>query len=187
MCITWVPKSWIVMADFSPRANGSIQQIFGEDFINLFLLDENGSSALNVDGSVTPVIFKAKIPSNIKDPWIFPQMTFLIIDANINISTSFGGQPALTNGLKLDIIVGDKSRPIFVRPVKINAEFGFYSNAGTLNVDRQDDAMTVIINSRVIGYELLGRPGSELVLTVQDDLSGMSRFECVALGYIRKG
>ncbi|MCK5614307.1 hypothetical protein KAR91_71235 [Candidatus Pacearchaeota archaeon] len=141
---------------------------------------------MTVDGSVTPQIYRMQPPPGVI--WHIVRILFHLEDSTPMDDGTFGGAPALTNGLVLRVKNG-----IFknIFNVKTNGDFAerAYDReyvakppAGTghaMNVRRTfggQDKNGVVI-------KLDGDNGDELQVIIQDDLTGLSRFHCVVQGH----
>lgn len=138
---------------------------------------------LNIDGSVTPQIFQiGTIPGVSLD---ITRLVFEMTDATAGDDTTFGGCPALTNGLVLRFVNGATYN---IWNVKTNSEikkiaggdfvyedkagpgdFGFSARA---TINGQDKLDTII---KIEGTDMLQA-------IVQDDLTCLTKFELGAQG-----
>lgn len=147
------------------------------------------NSNLNVNGSVTPVIFSVS-PKNLAagTKWDITRMLFQIVDDTIMDDAKFGGITALTNG----IVVRKKDgtyKNIF--NIKANSDFALHA----FDIAYSDKAPTGSYGFRVrrsfngfdkngVVIRLSADTEDELQVIVQDDLTGLTKFEVVAQGHI---
>lgn len=148
-----------------------------------FALD-GASKDLNVDGSVTPVEFEIVPPTG----FIYYIHTVIItmVDSSINF-TKFGGITALTNGIKIEIKQdGGSLTESPQSPIKVNKEFYQFGYDTTLQSATEDifvAKLLVKIDSGTI-IKLVDSSSDLIKITVRDDLTAITDFKVVALGYI---
>jgi hypothetical protein len=132
-----------------------------------------GDDNMIVDASVTPVefIFPAPAADDGYDVSV-GEVRIVITTQDITFDgASFGGKPALINGLIIDIIAEDEQ--VIVISVKFNEDFLFFpsTNGLVLNNTGPKDAMVASIN--LGGAPTLVRGSADKVrITVQDNLTG---------------
>lgn len=184
------------MSVLAEKTTGDIRFIRPQKIVNEFLKDTAGSTNLNVDGSITPVEFTYTVPVYPNaPPWVVSGLVFVIADGGIVLATKFAGiNGGLANGIVLGLReppgANSSSRILF--NVKFNLDFALYTNEGSIGLDLNQegtgpDSFTAFISSFPGGYRLLCKPGTQLFLIVQDDLSSIDRFQCVSHGFQRVG
>ena len=145
-----------------------------------------GSTNLNVDGSVTPQIFGFRNPTGTDIPSFFDvtRLMFKMLTTTEPDLTDFGD---ITNGLL---------RGLVLRKVDGTYQniFNVKSNSEMNNIMYNFDIETVAnnaqngINARFtlsnLGAIVRLLPFEDLQLVVQDDLTGLTRFEIIAEGHI---
>jgi hypothetical protein len=152
----------------------------------------SGSTDMAVDGSTTAQIFKVRQPDM---PVLAGGVEIVINRIIIQCYTSgavdslakFGDLTALTKGIFLRYQNGTASN---IFNVKTNGEiralaydFDEFTALGN-NQDGFTSRLTFGSNGKV-GTSFLLRDGDALELWVQDDLTGLTKFEIMAEGYIR--
>lgn len=147
-----------------------------------------GSTAMNVDGSVTPVNFSITPPAG----QIYEINAIMLCYSDTGSGPSdFGGVPTLTNGLQMyltEVISGSPvTAPVFGKSLKSNQNV--ISLAQYLNI--QDYTTTRILKFRVDLMELLkntlrldGSLGMSLAWRVADNLTGLTYMESLVWGGI---
>lgn len=182
------------MSILDEKITGDIRYIRPRKIVNEFLKNAAGSIDLNVDGSTTPVAFSYTVPVYKNAPaWIVSGLVFVIADQAIVLATKFAGiNGGLTNGIILQLTEppGANSASKTLLNVKFNLDFALYTNEGSIGLDLNaegtgPDSFTAFISSFPGGYRLLCKPGTQLSLIVQDDLSTIDRFQCVSHGFQR--
>ena len=151
-------------------------------------LKNNGSSAMNVDGSSVPFEFEVVAESNkIKE---ISQVRFLIGGEKLNFTTNQGRNfskehsGGLVNGLEFYCQYGEDLVNIFLDPVKMLVDFYCYESEMEVDVkaySNTSDFLKVNIDM-VIPFRLLPGTNDRLVLKVQDDLSVLDSFEVIVVG-----
>tara|TARA_R100000008_G_scaffold86334_1_gene78968 strand:+ start:1326 stop:1859 length:534 start_codon:yes stop_codon:yes gene_type:complete len=159
------------------------------------LLNSSSSASMNVDGSSTAVEFTLSPPSGVT--FEVTDLILTIHSSGMDLATAselrvFGASGALTNGIKLTEKKGSPivSVEVFPAPVKKIIDLYRYtswSGSGVKIVGKTDGiaAGTDHLVATVSWPKPLTiRPNSldSLVLTVQDDLSGLTLFEAHAVG-----
>jgi hypothetical protein len=146
-------------------------------------LTNGGSPAMNVNGSVTPVQFRYTAT----EPIVITRITGIMMDAAI-APELFGGLPELTNGMEVhfhddkDNIILD---PTFGQPIKANWQFSLFSvtapqiTAGAAVEDLFE--FGVVFGQQKMG--VLFPTGYYIDFTIQDDLTGLTKFQATVAGY----
>lgn len=158
--------------------------------------DANGSTDLTIDGSATAVEFTFS-PDAEKMVRV-QSMRLVFHSSNMDISSNesrrFGPviAPGLANGIKLEADQGGVLTPIFLSPVQVLGDFYRYAGGSVVGIN------TGIVNDRdaisagvdffmilvVLPVPVILFPGSSdrIVLTIQDDLTGITLFEVQGYG-----
>jgi hypothetical protein len=162
---------------------------------NLFLLREfflnSGSNDLNVDGSATSVVFSVEAEAN-KTKWV-TGVRFLFEGVSLEMDTNdfrrFGAataaNTALTNGVLFQSVQSGETINIVSEAIVYMGDFFSYvdSYRNLINsVSAQSDFLSFdfVFDKPVV----LTEDGQDkLIITVQDDLTGIDKFEVIARGY----
>lgn len=173
---------------------------------NVQILTVNGdgiSGELNLDGSVDPI--EAYVEASQNEDTYFKKLTVLISDTLGGqgiVLSDFGGIPALTNGITLYIESENIKYPITPRPLKTNFEvLRLGTRSPTFGVDdtayrikgaktgNDYDYFAIIdltdMSPQGLGVRLAAGTKQRLGIIIQDDLTELSAFEIVSLGYRR--
>lgn len=131
----------------------------------------NGSSMLNVNGSITPVEFTLEdLPV---DDFLSTRVDYLIaIDSVIDVS-KFGNRTALANGLLFEI----DGQQVF----KNNADIMLFASDSTIDSAKITGTTASIINGNwsplaVYGHAIISRK-SDLKIIIRDDLTAIPHLE----------
>lgn len=155
-----------------------------------FLRNSSDSIEMNVNGSSSAVAFSWTVPSG--RSFEFSRHCIVMIDGGIGYN-EFGGLGAtLTNGLKVEF--KDASDAVLLDPldgttIKTNEDFG--ALAGTDNLAQPgvgDDSFPIRWTStRAVpgGAGMAMVSGEKLVVTVQDNLTGLTKFRWMIQGAYR--
>ena len=151
--------------------------------------DGSGNINANVDGSVTPILFKCDPP--VEGTFVFAELT-VIIEGSGNFTTgSYGGGAALTNGLQLGLFDKDTGEPIveLTAPhrVRTNVDWALYAypvtlsswGAGTSHITANWDAR----KAGGAGVALVAGTQAALGVKISDDLTGLGNHFFVLKGY----
>ena len=142
--------------------------------------DATGSFEANVDGSVTPVVFKLK-PQNARQAILIHRMIVHIQDAATAFNASnYGGVSTLTNGLtggiyreSDDSVLSEISGGF---TVKSNADWGALCfDAVPLDFGSGSEFFQVRWTFTKAGAPLRIIPGTYFGINVNDDLTGLTR------------
>ena len=169
-----------------------------------FFKDSAGSSALNVDGSITPVEFTIEGSKNTDIPAdrYITAISFLIQDTGIRLGDRFGGLAQLTNGINLQYSNlkaeggavsldngGITTNFELVRVCLGNPAFTGASNAFIADFTGAESALFPVLDVGNTGLKngILLRNNSDdnIKITVNDNLTGLTIFNVVAYGYDR--
>lgn len=134
------------------------EEIFYIPFTN------NGSANLNVNGSVTPVVFTLDIPM---DKFAITRIDYLISTNDVLDIKKFGSLNALANGLLFEING--------THNFKTNADVMLFASDSTLDSVKITGTVATIINGNWspldVFHHALVADKNNLKLTVRDDLS----------------
>ena len=151
--------------------------------------DGSGDINANVDGSITPILFKCLPPA--EGALVFAEVT-IIIEGTGNFKTNtYGGLAALTNGLQLGLFDKDTEEPVveLTAPhrVRTNVDWALYAYPVTLSAwGGGSSHITANWDARKAGGAgVLLAAGSQLALGVKisDDLTGLANHFFVLKGY----
>lgn len=146
----------------------------------------SGTPNLHVDGSVTPQIAKIRPP--IGANWDVVRLMFHMQSTTAMDAATFGGIPALTNGIVLRRKNG-AWKNLF--NVKTNGEFG--ERAYDIGYDDKAPAGEFGFRCRRtfggqskngVVVKLYGADSDELQVIIRDDLTGLSLFRVIAQGHV---
>ena len=148
----------------------------------------NGIGVMNVDGSVTAVIYKIAPPPGVF--WDITRIIFTITDSGVMDDTLFGSGVALTNGIVLRIKKADgtfwnlfnsKRNGDFALEA-FDIEYSTKAGGGNEGFRCRRTFGSLGKNGSVI--RLNGDTDEELQIIVQDDLTGLVTFFSNAQGYM---
>jgi hypothetical protein len=151
----------------------------GTSFVKF--LENAGSRDLNINGSGTPVTFTVSPPSG--KIWYIYTVSLLIEDSSINFS-KFGGLAALTNGLDLKVKEGGEVERL-LENFKRNGDFYLFANRIELqsaSTDMLQMSFTVRESTGTV-YQLTNSLSESLKAIVNDNLTGLDRFNILIRGY----
>lgn len=145
-------------------------------------LQNGGSSDLNVDGSVTPVIFSASPPTGKK--WFIHSVTLIMEDESINF-TKFGGiSGGLTNGIEFRIKEGGEAEKT-LGTFKTNGDLHTFTTDIRLD-SAATDLLTLQENVQQIAgttFELKNADSDVFKVIVNDNLTSIKRFNFLIKGF----
>jgi len=138
--------------------------------------DGSGSSALKVDGSSTPVLFKMLGAAGVRTNIV--RAIFYIRDGRTGFNAStFGAVAGLTNGLLFGVYDSDDALITDLldnHPIKSNIEFSqFMYDTNIVAIGTGDSALEARWTFSKSGKPLTLMEGQYLGLTVRDDLTGL--------------
>lgn len=142
------------------------------------------SDAMNVNGSVTPVVFSVKPPLGSK--WDIYGCSMGMLDNTVMDDGTFGGIAALTKGIVLRKMDG-VYKNIF--NIKINGDFAFrcdevrYSDKPPSGTFYGINVKKTFANRHGIVIRLDSATNDALELVVQDNLTGLISFKMAAWGH----
>lgn len=145
------------------------------------------SADMNVNGSVTPVVFTCKPPINVR--WDINILSVNMLDDVVMDDAKFGGITALTNGVVFRTVDGDiehiftaLDNGCFRRHCDTDNPYSDKAPSGVFgfNAKRRFNSQTGDGVSRRLGTGASG----EFQVVIQDDLTGLQRFWAVLRGHI---
>ncbi len=165
-----------------------------------FLTDDGtptGSEDMLVDGSVTPVDFFVEAPQD-ADLYV-TRLSFIVVDQNASLNT-FGNIPALTNGCRLfytdelgEVVIAEALQTNF-DIVRLGSGLPSFGDGTTAfianNVDFISEGIIPILDFKDTfgfrwGLELRNGSRQRLVLTIQDDITGIDAMDVIVYGFLR--
>ncbi len=157
----------------------------GELFTRLFEKDGVGTE-MAVDGSSTAVDFDISPPTG--KAVILDSLHFVLQGVNFT-PNKFGGLSELTNGIALQLLEGTTIIVDFANAFRIkkNADFSLFSEGNIQSFGGGADDMLKATFDFQLSGRLLRIKSTEIArIKIQDDLTpvGLSRFECMARGYL---
>jgi len=145
-----------------------------------------GSKELNVDGSVTPVIFSLRADPDLAITVDVTRIIIHILDGTAMDDARFGGLVALTRGVVVRRVDGTY-RNIF--NVKTNGEIG--EIAYDKSYDDKAPAGLYGLSARLtfagtnkMGVVIRLAPDEDLQVIIQDDLTGLDSFRIMIEGHV---
>lgn len=152
-----------------------------DGFISEYLLNGALSPNMNVNGSVTPVIFEYIVPA----PFFFAlsQHNLVITGANIT-ADKFGPLASLTNGILWQILKADNSVAYSFgsgAPIKANYEFSHVAGSTIQNTGGQDQ-LTILWEGTRLGILGVLETGWKIRVTVRDNLTAIPAFQATVHG-----
>lgn len=157
------------------------------------------SGEMNVDGSTTPFVFEVgPFGADINTEWDITRMFFGMVTASLGDDGKFGDLPKLDDGLLTRKKNGASSKNLFL--AQTNGDLAIHcfdvnyipdtqgpSGQAGVRVRRTFNGQSkngVVIRLHNTGVE--GTTG-KIQVVVQDDLTGLNRFRCVAQGQLVEG
>ncbi len=166
------------------RESGEIKQIFYQKVDSIG--DGTGTINMNVNGSVTPVVFRLKPP--VDKVYRLAQWTIIIGDSGAFDAGGWGnnGGTHLPNGVILQLVKNGVVTN-FVTPLTCHCDIA--SITSDFNHHAFGSGNEFIVAKWVLTesgqyIRLDGANGDELRITVRDDLTFLVRQEVLASGYI---
>jgi hypothetical protein len=155
------------------------------EYLNVHLTVDGtvgGSEAMNVNGSVTPVVFKYIVPSGYT---VFLRgFTFQLVDANIDW-IEFGGIAELSVGVLVEIYDSNDVQIAALPTLKNNYETAMVFGAGNVSLIQGAATDNLIFHMDLveqIGHTLSLPEGWYVKLTVRDDLTGLTHCDALLTG-----
>ncbi len=135
--------------------------------------DSEGELDMNVDGSVTPVLFEIGPESD--EYWMVTKFSILLTDMGVFTDRSFGALPILENGVEI------QTQEIGNFNLKSNIDL--YTTGDAKFLDKLGSEVTIIGKWSFSGYggvrnttQLGIRIDSKIGFLIQDDLRGLVTF-----------
>lgn len=144
-----------------------------------------GKWNMNVNGSITPVIYNISPPAGVQ--WDINRIIIGILDDTAMDDSKFGGISSLTNGLVFRIKDGYYKNLFVVndnggfRERSFDAQYldkapaGYYGFGCRKTFNGQDKSGVTL--------RIDGDDGDELQIIIQDDLTNLNKLTCVAQGH----
>ena len=166
----------------SLKLTGPVRQSF---FRRIDLIgDGSGSDDMNVDGSVTPVVFKFK-PEVGEVARIYSGVLSLFDVGTID-AEGWGNAPPLTNGFTINVKISNVTIPLIAFPVtSIGDVASITGDVKHLAFGTGDEIITSVTNFAVSGVpiRLDGTNGDEFQIIVNDDVSYLDKQHFQVSGY----
>lgn len=146
----------------------------------------SGIKDMNVDGSVTPVIFSLRADPELDFEVDVTRIIMHITDNTAMDDNRFGGLDALTRGIVLRRVDGSFQN---IFNVKTNGEMGelafdkVYDDKAPSGFFGMTSRLT-FAGSNKIGVAIRLGPDEDLQLIIQDDLTGLETFRIMVEGHI---
>ncbi len=159
-----------------------------DEFIFKYI-ENGGSNEMNVLGTVgAPVKFEYIVPNG-KSVWL-RILNIMAIDGSIQ-PANFFGISALTNGMKFEIRdVDNNLLQDFTNgnSLKRTLDFALFAGSDAANIiDRggpTDDGAAIRWTFKKAGEDIFMREGSRFVVTIEDDLTGITALRMMLQGII---
>jgi hypothetical protein len=160
-----------VEAQLAPGASVQIGGVTPEDPGDIFRerVENGGSDDMLVDGSVTPVLFTVGADAT-KDTSI-SEVRFVLSANKFNFGEdNFGSQPALTNGVKLEVVKG--GTPSLLALIQQNEDFLTFYSPGGIFFDSAGTNDILGVGIFLGGAVILdANTSDEIRVSIQDDLT----------------
>ncbi len=146
-------------------------------------LKNAGSAAMNVNGSVTPVVFEYVVSSSFY--FGLAEINLVISDAAIT-PVKFGGITALSNGITWQVVDASNTLLYDFCPggnIKQNAEFGNIGGT-TIVLTGGADQISVTWRTSTAGISAILQAGWKVRVTVRDNLTGLDYFQASVTGVL---
>ena len=147
--------------------------------LNLQFLDRVGNGGndinMNVDGSVTPQVFKLLCPTNFTIQ--LTSISVFIQDASKFKTDTYGKLATLTNGIKLEYLRGtaiiDATSQL---PIRSSSDWLAYAfNSAVTDFGGGQEILALEYNLEYHGRSIKMSPGDEFRAIVRDDLTGLTK------------
>lgn len=151
-------------------------------FLGELAVDSGSSDDLNVDGSVTPVVFN--VVANTGKRFFIHRLILVMEDQNINFQKFGGIAGGITNGLDIEVKEGGQPIRSLGGPIKLNAQFAFAGSGIAITASATDlMQVTFDVAARGTTLELVDSDSDFFRITVNDDLTPIDVFKVVAQGF----
>jgi hypothetical protein len=163
-----------------------IEVITPGHFITALLQTSGGSVEMNVDGSITPVVFEYTVPDGFKFLW--ERGLFTMSDAaKVMDATEFGPLPALTNGVTAKIVTangGDHADfTAQFGGFKRNADFTLMAGPDVSKIaDGKGISIRWTISKATGGRPMILESGWKIRMEVNDNLTAIDQVRAVVQG-----
>lgn len=151
------------------------------DEIAVIPLTNADSADMNVDGSVTPVTFRARVPDG--HIGLLLRAAFILQDDKDVFPGNFGGLPALTNGVTTRIIREGEVQIGEVFSFRTNADWFLMSGAANFSTFSEKNGGQAVLAWEWpimdLGYVPVlsgNEPQDYVEVGIRDDLTGLERF-----------
>lgn len=137
--------------------------------------DGSGSSLQNVDGSITPVVFKVTAAAD--EVLLIDRMLVDLADTGSLDSGAYGNNIVLTTGIEFGVIRADATEEAMTdqHTVKTNADWvAFCHDVDPLTFGLGDEVLTVRYTFAKDGAPVKLNPGDSFFMRINDDLTGLS-------------
>lgn len=157
-----------------------------KEITNVYLKDESGSKAMAIDGSTTPVEFSFK-PGTSK-PFVMLSFNILMIDNNIRAGRFGGINNGLTEGIRILIKRKDQAQGKTISDlsggilIKYNYDFTHVMGMNFNIHESNPDVLLARLDLSKWFFVTELKRGHYISLVVQDNLSGIERFEATVQG-----
>lgn len=156
-------------------------------FFQAFQNSAGNSVEMNVNGSVTPQEFSVTVPAG--QTLVANRINLHILDGGMRASF-FGGLATLTNGVNIKIVDEegntDKDFTTNFGNIKQNSDFFMLAGVdGVIEASLGDDVLPVRWTISKAGRSVNLKGGSKVIITVNDDLTGLSRFRAMLQGWLK--
>lgn len=157
-----------------------IQNPFPGITFNSFL-SNGGSPDMDVNGSVSPVIFLASPPSG--KIWYVHTIDVIIEDNAMNF-TKFGGIPALTNGVDFSVKQNGLIEETLAN-LKRNGDFYTFANEAFIESSTTDIFVAHVYTRINTGttFKLINSNSDFFKAIVNDNLTNLTKFRVLIRGY----
>lgn len=167
-----------------------VTPLYGQIPFKVHLL--NGSSkAMNVNGSVTPVVFSYTATED----QVITSIKFILEDSGTNSLNTFGAIASLTNGCIIEAVIDGNTEDMTVSAMKDNADLmGLCTDCrfqnvpvisvlgGTLTATGFTNSEKTFAGEWTLDHGLAMKDGDIIRLTVRDNLTGLNTFETTIEG-----
>lgn len=150
---------------------------------------KNGASyEMNVNGAVTAVEFKITVPEY--QSLVLHRINLHVLDAGMRASYFGGIATPLTNGVNIKILDADgnteKDFTTTFGNIKQNSDFFMLAGIdGVVEASLGDDVLPIRWTVAKAGQPPAIGANGEMIITIQDDLTALTRFRAMAQGYLK--
>ncbi len=144
------------------------------------LVDGTSSRRMNIDGSVTPVIFSHTVPQDSR--LVIGALNFIMVAPTIS-PEDFGNVSELTNGVELVVKNESMVNELDFGSIVCNADF-LPLVGRNYRLDRAMGAQVDVFVGTIRLKDLGLSSGERVMATVNDDLSSLTVFRIMMNGYV---